>query len=167
MIWHLVAVFITGLGCGGIAFLAMRISRGRLPTWIVPVAAGVGMLGYQIYYDYSWFDFKQSQLPEGAVVIESSRTSISWKPWTYLLPLTTRFSLIDDHAQIHERDGERIVHYMRYTFFKEYVDRLETRSYLLNCASAEQVQVDETGGAVVSGVEKIERSSRIHQHFCR
>ena len=55
MIWHLVATFSAGLGAAGIAFLLRSLSKQKLPKWIIPAFAGIGMLGYQIYFEYNWF----------------------------------------------------------------------------------------------------------------
>ena len=58
MTWHLLAVFIIGLCLGGMSFFLRKVSRNRLPSWIIPVSAGVGMLGYLAYYDMAGLSLK-------------------------------------------------------------------------------------------------------------
>ncbi len=66
MIWHLIAAIFAGLGAAGLGLLLRTLSGKRLPRWIVPVCAGLGMLGYQIQHEYGWFDHKRQQLPDSA-----------------------------------------------------------------------------------------------------
>src|SRR5690606_4044206 len=95
MIWHLVALGMAGLGEGGFAYLLRRLSRNRLPTWFVPALAGLGMLAYQINYEYDWAEHKQSQLPAGSVVVALEEEQQILRPWTYLVPLTVGLTVVD------------------------------------------------------------------------
>jgi len=125
MVWHLVALVFAGLGAAGIGFLLRSLSGKRLPGWIVPAFAGLGMLGYQIYYEYSWATHKQSQLPAGSAVVEFEVEQQILRPWTYLFPLTVGFSVVDTgNIQRAEQDGQQIRQFILYRFEKEYVDRL-------------------------------------------
>ena len=53
MLWTLLAIVVAGLGAAGIALLLRKLTRNKLPKWIVPLFGGLGMLGYQIFYEYS------------------------------------------------------------------------------------------------------------------
>ncbi|MES7593453.1 hypothetical protein U6M85_12405, partial [Cutibacterium acnes] len=68
MFWELIATFSAGLGAAGIALLLRAITLKKLPNWIIPVFAGAGMLGFQIYSEYTWFSHQRSLLPAGVEV---------------------------------------------------------------------------------------------------
>ena len=68
MLLDLIATLAAAFGCAGLALAARLISRGRLPRWIVPMSAGLGMLLFSVWNEYTWFDRVTAQLPETVVV---------------------------------------------------------------------------------------------------
>lgn len=166
MIWHLLAVFIIGLCVGAFAFLLRKLSRNRLPLWLVPVCAGLGMLGYLAYYDYTWFEFKSSQLPAETVVIEQERSSHFFRPWSYVLPAVSSFAVIDNKVRKSQQQGETLVEYIRYEFINDYTERLETQPYVLNCATAQQLAIPQSDSTSSIQVESIARDSLLYKQLC-
>lgn len=166
MTWHLLAVFIIGLCLGGIAFFLRKVSRNKLPSWIIPVSAGIGMLGYLAYYDYGWFEFKKSQLPPQAVIIEESRENNFFKPWRYLIPTVSSFAILDGQVRENRQDGQLLVEYVRYEFINDYMERLVTQPYVLNCSTAEQLSVP-NNSQTISKVEHVSRDSLLFKQLCR
>ena len=69
MFWHLIAAIVAGTAGAGIALALRSLMRKRLPKWIIPVGAGLGMLAYTIHYEYTWFESTQARLPEGSGVV--------------------------------------------------------------------------------------------------
>ena len=166
MIWHLLAVFIIGLCVGAFAFALRKLSRNKLPSWIIPVCAGTGMLGYLAYYDYNWFSLKRGQLPAQSVIVEQTRASNFFRPWSYLLPSVSSFVVLDGKVRETRQDGQRLVEYIRYEFINDYIERLESQAYVLNCANAEQLQVPHNGKPATGQVERVERDSLLYQQLC-
>jgi hypothetical protein len=95
MFWDFVATFAVGLTMAGIGLVARHLSRWRLPKWIVPACAGVGMLFYAIWSEYTWFDRTILRLPDGVVVASVGQDRAFWRPWTYAAPITARFIAVD------------------------------------------------------------------------
>lgn len=95
MFWELVATVFAGLGAAGIALLLRKLSAQKLPRYLVPVFAGLGMLGFQIHSEYNWYSHQLSLLPQGVVVVKAVEEKISWRPWTFLKPQITRFMALD------------------------------------------------------------------------
>ncbi|MCO8144098.1 hypothetical protein NHN26_02550 [Rhodovulum tesquicola] len=95
MFLELIASVAAGFGAGGLMFLLNRLSGQRLPRWSVPVAAGFAMLAYALWSEQSWAARTMAGLPEGLVEISRVEQSVPWKPWTYLLPQTTRLMAAD------------------------------------------------------------------------
>ena len=119
MIWHLVATFSAGLGAAGIAFLLRSITRQKLPKWIIPAFAGLGMLGYQVYFEYNWFEHQSSRQPQGSVVTSSQQSSAIWRPWTFIYPMTTVFTVVDtNNLQKQQINGLSVVEFIEYRFEK-------------------------------------------------
>jgi hypothetical protein len=168
MIWNLVATVFAGLGGAGIALILRMLSRKKLPKWIIPVCAGIGMLAYQIYIEYTWFDFKRSQLPAGAEVVSSETDSMIWRPWTYLKPMTVRFAVLDRNS-INERlvAGESVVEFGYYRFEKSYVDQVRHQQYLLNCTNGQMLELTETKAPVVDSLKVLENSDPLWRALCR
>ncbi|RDB43479.1 hypothetical protein DU490_06995 [Halomonas sp. DQ26W] len=168
MIWHLVAAIFAGLGAAGIGLLLRVISGKRLPRWIVPACAGLGMLGYQIHYEYSWIDHKQSQLPATTQVVATEEGEAFWRPWTYFFPMTTAFSVVDGNSMVpSEADGQQLVEFILYRFEKDYVDRLTHQAFLMNCTTQEQLPlVGEERQPRLSALRSVDSDSALYQAVC-
>lgn len=169
MIWNLAGVFIIGLCAGAFGYLLRKLSKNRLPKWIIPIAAGGGMFAYLAYYDYAWFDFKRSQLPEGSVVIQEYREPDFFRPWSYLVPSVNRFDVVDGQYRQHQQGDEQIVEYIVYRFIKDPTERMEQIPQVLNCRSRERVAFTPVGGqkAPQAGpVEAVLASDGVLQKAC-
>ncbi len=168
MIWHLVAAAFAGLGAAGIGLLLRFASGKRLPRWIIPVFGGLGMLGYQIHYEYTWIEHKQSLLPPTSQVVETEQGQAYWRPWTFFFPMTIAFTVVDEASMaVYQSDEHQLVEFILYRFEKDYVDRLSHQAYLLNCTSAEMAPLaGEPRQPRVSQLRTIDRQSRLYQAVC-
>ncbi|GEO86147.1 MULTISPECIES: hypothetical protein [Alphaproteobacteria] len=95
MLFELIAAVVAGVAVAGLAMGMRWLSRGLLPKWIVPAAAGLGMLSYAIWSEYSWFTRLTETQPEGVVVAWHNEESSFWRPWSYYKPVVTRFTAVD------------------------------------------------------------------------
>ena len=107
MFVELIATFVAGIACAGLAMLLIRVSGRRLPRWITPVAAGAAMLGVTISNEYTWYKRTAEKLPHGlevALTVED----LSWlRPWTQIWPYTKRFVALDiGMARRHENQPD-------------------------------------------------------------
>lgn len=167
MIWHLVATFSAGLGAAGIAFLLRSLSRQKLPKWIVPAFAGIGMLAYQIYFEYNWFDHQSSRQPAGAVVTSSQQSEVFWRPWTFFYPMTTVFTVVDtNNLQVSKVDGLTLVEFIEYRFEKKYIDVVTHQRYVLNCTDAQMVAVSEQQQVLSKQPLSVKRGSVLYTTVC-
>lgn len=74
----------------------LRRLRGRaLPRWVMPAVVGAAMVGYSVWNEYSWFDRVASRLPDRVVVLNPVASGAPWRPWSYVVPVTTRFMAVD------------------------------------------------------------------------
>lgn len=166
MIWHLFAVLIMAICMGGLAFFLVKLSRNRLPKWLIPVFASIGMMGYLAYYDYGWYEFKRSQLPEGSVVIQEQRQTSFLKPWRYAFPAVSSFTVVEGKYSVSEQNRQRLVEYLEYTFRSDPIEGLDTRRFVLNCNTLERVAFDREKGQISGPVEKITEAHPVYRQAC-
>jgi len=94
MIFELIAAVALAAAGVGVAMLLRRLAP-VLPKWIVPAAAGVGMIGYAVWSEYSWHARTVAALPEGVEVLEKIESRAPWRPWSYVAPQVLRLSAVD------------------------------------------------------------------------
>ena len=95
MFFELIATFAAGIGAAGLVFALAHLTGGRLPRYAAPATAGLAMLAYAIWSEYTWAARTAGTLPEGVEVIEEIPESKPWKPWTLAVPQVTRFVALD------------------------------------------------------------------------
>lgn len=95
MFLELIATIVAGFACAGLAMLLNILTGRRLPRWIMPVAAGLGMIGTTISMEYTWYDRTADQLPEGVEVAMTVEEQSWLRPWTQVWPYTKRFAAVD------------------------------------------------------------------------
>ena len=95
MFLELIATVFAGIACAGVALLLNMVTGRRLPKWIMPVAAGLGMIGMTISNEYTWFDRTAERLPEGIEIAMTVQEQSWLRPWTQVWPYTKRFVAVD------------------------------------------------------------------------
>ena len=95
MFLELIATIFAGIACAGVAMLLNILTGRRLPRWLIPVAAGAGMIAMTISSEYTWFSRTAEQLPEGIEIATTVEESSWLRPWTKIWPYTKRFVAID------------------------------------------------------------------------
>lgn len=170
--WHLLAVFISGLSLGGMAYLARKLSRNRLPTWIVPVLAALGMFGYLAVYDYTWYSYKTEQVrinqPDADILFfNQKRERGFFKPWSLINPAINSFYIFDGKSKHREQDGEILVEYFMYEFIKDPIERQQVYMAVLNCTTQERAVILQGKTAKATQHEKIDTSDLFYQKLCR
>lgn len=167
MIWQLLTAAGVAFLAAGIAQYARLLTAKKLPRWIVPAAAGLGILGYQIYMEYSWFERMQQQLPAGSLITEIRETPAFWRPWTFVMPMTMGFSVVDSNQlQALDSAGERVVRFRLYNFEQAFIDHVEQKGYLLNCNTGTLVPLDEAGVPQLGEALQLDRQSRLFGVIC-
>lgn len=95
MFIELIATIFAGIACAGVMLLLNRTVGRRLPKWLVPVAAGAGMLVMIVSNEYTWFSRTVEQLPDGIDVAMTVEEQSWLRPWTQVWPYTKRFVAVD------------------------------------------------------------------------
>ena len=95
MFLELIATFVAGIAGAGVVLLINRLLGGRLPKWLVPIAAGAMMLLTTITSEYGWYANTVEGLPEGFDVAQTIENKALYRPWTYVWPFVERFVAVD------------------------------------------------------------------------
>ncbi|WP_225029714.1 hypothetical protein [Xinfangfangia pollutisoli] len=94
MALELVGALIAAAALGLFAWALRRWFPG-LPKWLVPVAAGLGLIGTTVVLEYGWYARVSAQLPPGYQVVHVENQSMPLRPWTYLWPIHMGFVALD------------------------------------------------------------------------
>lgn len=131
MFLELIATIFAGIAVAGIVILINKTTGGRLPGWVTPAAAGLGMIAATIASEYSWFKRNSANLPDGVVVIETVENRSFYRPWTQLFPYVQRFVALDQgQMRSHESHPDHLVADLY--FFGRW-SRVTVASVVLDC----------------------------------
>lgn len=116
MFFELIGTIVAGIAAALLVWALNRTLRGRLPGWLVPVAAGAAMLAATISSEYGWYARTVDTMPKGLVVAHSVEERALYRPWTYVKPFVSRFVAVDlATLRTHpDQPGQRIVDLVLY-----------------------------------------------------
>jgi hypothetical protein len=168
MFWHLIAAIVAGVAGAGIGLLLRSLTRKRLPKWIIPVCAGVGMLAYTIHYEYTWFESTEARLPEGSVVVLREKGEMLWRPWTMQYPMPLGYTVLDGaNAQIEETSQGHVARFVLYRFKKEHLMSTVTSApHQLLCSERTMFRLNEAGEAKFDTMVRLETDAPLYQAVC-
>lgn len=166
MIWHLFAVLIVGLCGGALLHLLRKLSGNRLPKWTISAGAGLCMFGYHAYYDYTWYEFKVSQLPAGSIVVYEKHTTTFFKPWSYITPVVNAFTVFDGTSKRRDQDYQVLVEYYTYHFMKDPTERQIVFESVLNCTTLERATLERDKPVSETRFDKVDVTDKVYQLVC-
>lgn len=134
MFWELIATFIAGFVAAGIV-LSIRLVFKKLPKWMVPAAAGLGMMGFGVYSEYDWYQHTATRLPQGVTVVTTYAEPVFYQPWSYYKAPIRRFIAIDKTAV---KDTEIPNIKQAQLYFMERRMPAQTLPILIDCANGLQ-----------------------------
>ncbi len=94
MFWEILATVFCGFLLAGLV-MPIRLFYKGTPKWLVPVAAGIGMIGFQVYSEYSWANNTITKLPDDSVVVATVPKKTWFRPWSYVKPQVFQFVVLD------------------------------------------------------------------------
>lgn len=139
---ELIAAIVAAVGFAGLALMAQKLTGGRLPKWITPFAAGVGLIGFTVWSEYDWFDRVSGKLPEGVKVVWTDTTPQALRPWTFIAPLTTRFIAMDERGLAPHPDNAALVLAPVYAFARW--RGVDEGFLVVDCAAQQSVKLTAT-----------------------
>lgn len=94
----ILGMLIIGVAAAALAWAlrhSFRKSGRVLPGWFMPAMIGGAMFLYTVWNEYTWYGRVTSQLPESVVVLGTGQGGKAWRPWTFVIPMVTRFSALN------------------------------------------------------------------------
>ncbi|MEN0000933.1 MAG: hypothetical protein AAF940_08615 [Pseudomonadota bacterium] len=126
MLTTLLGAIVVAVSVAGIVSMFFRfIIRRPAPKGVIPVAAGVAMLGFTGWLEQSWFERNSAGLPPSSIIVEQGQFSNIIQPWTLIWPRINSYVVVDpdDKAQV-ATDGEiwetPMFRIQRYTGVREF-----------------------------------------------
>ncbi len=104
MLLEFIAAIVVAVGVGGAVHMSNRAMGSNLPGWAVPAAAGLGMIGFVVYLEYTWAERTRAALPPEASFVSQNAVTFWYRPWTFVWPLTNRMTVIDHRFDIRNPD---------------------------------------------------------------
>lgn len=95
MLMDVIAMIATGAGMVGVAMAIWRPPKRTLPGWAMAALFVLGMAAYAMWNDYTWYPRITGVLPPEVIIIDSQTDSAPWRPWSYLVPVSLRFTAFD------------------------------------------------------------------------
>lgn len=143
MVIHMIAFL--GIGAAVFAFVyAIRhLSGWRLPSWWMPAAAGVAMLGYSVWAEYSWAGRTAEALPEGVAVVWQGGETVGYRPWTLVFPAASRLIALDRRAPLRHEAQPGVV--ILPVFLVARWQPTATMTMAFDCIGGRQAELGEAG----------------------
>lgn len=95
MALDLLATFAIGAGTAGLVLFLRWLSGRRLPRWTIAGGAGLAMILYQVWSEYTWAGRTEAALPPGFAVVLTGTEAAPWRPWSYVVPQVVRLAALD------------------------------------------------------------------------
>ncbi len=95
MLIDFISTIAAGFCAAGVVLIVNHLSGRRLPKWALPAGIGLAMLSLAIWNEYSWYPRALAQLPDNVVIASAPVERVVYRPWTYVVPLVSRFIAVD------------------------------------------------------------------------
>lgn len=155
MALELIAAIIAAISFGGMAYGLRKMTKERLPKWFVSFAAACGLIGCTIWLEYDWFSRVSAQLPQGVQVVWQADAAMPLRPWTYLVPITTKFVAMDTATMAQHPNNPALKMVRLYNFVRW--QPVRDALMVVDCAAGRQVMVMEgveiTADGMLKGAE--------------
>ena len=153
MFFELIGTIVAGVAAALLVWAPNRALKGRVPSWLVPAAAGAAMLAATISSEYGWYTRTVATMPDGMVVAQTIEETAFYRPWTYAAPFISRYVAVDQpstrtHPDHPDQRIVDLVFYGRWT-------RTAKVPMLFDCAANQRADVVDgiefgDGGEVVN-----------------
>lgn len=139
MVFILIGAVLIAICAAALAALPFRLRGRKVPRGVPPIAAGIALVVFVLWNDYSWYSRTVGALPDRVTVVESLTYTSPMQPWTYLWPRTNRFSAVD-RASIRRNDSLPDFVMTDVLFVQRYQPTLQA-SQIFDCAAGRRADL--------------------------
>ncbi|MCK7543269.1 hypothetical protein MLC59_03705 [Marinobacter bryozoorum] len=166
MFWNFVATIVCGVAAAGIAMSIRAATAKKAPRWLIPVFAGLGMMGYQIYMEYNWYDQMTARMPAESVVVATESRAEFWRPWSFFVPQINRITVLDTGSIVRSPATGDTARFQLYHFRQTYGGRVSQGTWLLNCPSGELVALTDDGKPDTREARRLSAEDPLFRQVC-
>lgn len=151
----IITIIAAGFAAAGVALILNRLTGRRLPRWVIPAAAGAGMIAMSLTNEYRWYPRTLTLLPEGYEVISTVDYSAPFSPWTYLVPYVNRFAAVNvagaqSNANVPDMRLTNVVFFERW-------QPVQFRTALFDCAQGRTALLEDDAAFNDDGTVSVSR----------
>jgi len=147
--FRLIAVFAIGFSAAGLVLLAFRAFGRRAPKTVYLTAAGMAMLGYAIWDEYTWEARTRAVLPERIEIVDALPARTPFQPWTYFFPRVNRLVAVDPaRAHPHPKLADHVVVEV---LLIERLEPTRTVAWIVDCANGRLTTLAGAGAGAGAG----------------
>lgn len=95
MLLTVIGAVVLAVAIAGMVQLGYRAAGRKPPRGTLPLAAGLALIIFFIWNDYSWYGRTAGELPPEIKVARAYPSKSLLQPWTYIVPHVTRFATVD------------------------------------------------------------------------
>ncbi len=170
MFFHLVSTFAAGVCAAGFVMLLYRATSRKAPKFLLPMVAGLAMIGFNVWSEYTWHSRTASALPDHIKVVERYPYESSWQPWTLLFPRIDRLLAVDVSRT---RRNEKLPNFVLAEILLVHrFDPTAVALQMFDCKTARRTDVVESKGFGEDGMPvgadwmPVERESALFRTLC-
>lgn len=169
--FQLIATFMVGVLAASLSFIIYTLSRQRVPKAVIPFAAAIAMIAYNVWHEMTWYKRTAAELPQSIVLVAKGPPVQSpMSPWTYMFPRTDNFVALDKRTvQPLPKSGDR---YLLQVLDVGRFYPAKRKSWVIDCATRQQAEIlastkfDSEGIPSDLAWTKIASESRITKEVC-
>ena len=91
----IITIIAAGFAAAGVVMILNQLTGKRLPRWLIPAGAGLGMIMMSLSNEYRWYPRTLTLMPDGFEVVSTTEHRAIYSPWTYVVPYVNRFIAVD------------------------------------------------------------------------
>ncbi len=149
MLMKFIAIIALALGTAGVVILINRLFGRRLPKWVMPVAIGTAVIGFNVYDEYSWHSRIIAGLENTDVsyeILAERQVRAVWRPWSYIYAPTGEVDILlnsslgpyEENPEIQQGIIKRYRQNGMETFL-EFLADCQQETYYLTSESSEEI----------------------------
>ena len=170
MFFHLISVFAAGACAAGLVMLVYRTMGRKAPRFLLPLVAGLAMIGFNAWSEYTWHSRTASALPDHIKVVQRYGHESAWQPWTLLFPRIDRLLAVDTSQT--KRNEKLPDHVLAEILLVHRYDPTAVAYQMFDCKAARRTDVDQSKGFGADGLPvganwmPVERDSGLFRTLC-